>query len=76
MKILGDSKRKILFQLVEQNLHGYDLALKIGISVSGIYQHLKELVDQGLIVVISDNRRKIYGITEKGRALAEIIKMK
>lgn len=75
MGILGESKRKILFQLAEQDLHGYDLALKIGISVTGIYQHLKELVDEDLITIIKNNRKKTYTLTEKGNKLVEIIRM-
>jgi len=75
MTILGETKKKILLQLAEQPLHGYQIALKIGVSVTGIYQHLKELRDEGFIIIINKNRRKIYALTEKGNKLIEVIQM-
>ena len=64
---------RILIELSNGELHGYELARKIGIPVTGIYYHLKELADEGLIVSEKSGRRKVYSLTVKGKSLVSIL---
>jgi DNA-binding PadR family transcriptional regulator len=61
-------------ELSERSMHGYELALTLKIPVTGIYQHLKELSEDGLIQSSASGRRKVYSLTERGKKLAEVIK--
>jgi len=72
--ILGETKKRILLELEGGGLHGYQLARQLDIPVTGIYQHLKELSSEGLIISKKDARKKVYSLTEKGRKLVELIK--
>ena len=71
--ILGESKRRILVELRKDGIHGYELASRLKISVTGIYQLLKELSDEQLIESMPSGRRKVYRLTEKGRKLVEVL---
>ena len=76
MPVLGTSKDSILKKISENPVHGYMLAEKLDVSVTGIYQHLKELRQEGYIYIIQEkNNKKIYDLTEKGKSLVKIIKM-
>ena len=74
--ITGKTKRKILFELAKQNLHGYELAKRVDLSVTGIYQHLKELTQEGLIEPTRQDDKITYSLTEKGLFLVKVLKMK
>ena len=73
MNILGKTKTKILIELGKGDLHGYELARKIGIPVSGIYYHLKELAAEDFIASKELGRRKIYYLSPKGEKLTSIL---
>lgn len=73
MPLLAKTKMKILIELSNNALHGYELARKLGIPVTGIYYHLKELADEGLIVSEKSGRRKVYSLTAKGKSLVSIL---
>ena len=64
---------RILIELNNGKLHGYELAGKIRLPVTGIYYHLKELADEGLIVSEKSGRRKVYSLTAKGKSLVSIL---
>ena len=74
MTILQETKRKILNKISEKAIHGYQLANEVDVSVTGIYQHLKDLETEGLIKSVKKERKKIYRITEKGKKFLELIR--
>lgn len=63
--------------LKTDGLTGYDI-IKIcrgnGIPASSgtVYPHLKSLVDAGVLTCREEGRRKLYGLTERGRAEMEV----
>jgi DNA-binding PadR family transcriptional regulator len=72
--ILGKSKAKILRELDHRSLHGYELAKKLDIPITGIYQHLKHLTADGLIASNGgQGRRKFYSLTKKGQTLLDVL---
>lgn len=73
MHILGKAKHKILTSLAQTPLHGYELSKKLDLPLTGIYQHLKELSEAGLIAAKSQGSRKRYQITPRGSSLLQII---
>ncbi len=73
MSILGKTKQKILYALSENEGHGYELAQRVKVPITGIYQHLKELARDGLIKSTTINRKKVYRLTEKGVILLQLI---
>lgn len=74
MPILGKTKQCILQELKKEPLHGYEIARRTKIPVTGIYQHLKELSKDGLIEKSEkEGRRKSYTLTKKGEALLSIL---
>ena len=73
MPLISKTKTRILIELGNSELHGYELARKIGIPVTGIYYHLKELADEGLIVSEKSGRRKVYSLTVNGKSLVSIL---
>jgi len=74
VNLLGKTKTRILIELGKGELHGYELARKIGIPVTGIYYHLKELNDEGFIASKEFGRRKVYSLTPKGEKLISILR--
>ncbi|WP_394295113.1 PadR family transcriptional regulator [Archaeoglobus veneficus] len=60
-------------KLSRQPLHGYALAKKLNITISSIYAHLSELESQGFIMHRTSNRRKVYSLTDKGKALLQLL---
>ena len=74
MPILGQTKERILRELLKDNLHGYELARRLNIPITGIYQHLKELAGENLIrAEAGKDRRKIYTLTKKGEMLVQVL---
>ena len=71
--ILGESKRRILVELSKNDIHGYELASRLKISISGINQLLKEHSDEQLVKQTTSGRRKVYSLTDKGRKLVEVL---
>jgi threonine synthase len=74
---LGSTKIKILQILLESETYGYEIwknldSAGIKIKTPGVYQHLRNLVDSGLVVKTRESqvlkrKRTYYGITEKGK---------
>jgi len=71
--IVGRTRALILSALAEESLHGYELARRLNLPVTGIYQHLKALSRDKLIVDTESGRRRVYSLTKKGRALVAIL---
>ena len=71
--IVQKTKKEILIEIKKDKLHGYEIAHRIGVSVTGIYQHLRDLKDEGLIESEKNGRKKIYFLTKKGEALLSIL---
>ena len=74
MKIISSRKIRILEEIEKNPSHGYELANRLGISLSSIYEHLKDLRELRLVEVEEHERKKIYRITEKGRFLLKALK--
>jgi predicted transcriptional regulator len=71
--ILHRTKRRILKELQTSRLHGYELAKRLNLPLTGIYQHLRELSDDKLIISQEKGRRIVYSLTKKGEALLTIL---
>ncbi|UCE08963.1 MAG: threonine synthase [Candidatus Thorarchaeota archaeon] len=75
---LGQTKIQILRILAEGETYGYEIWKKLGevagisVKVPGVYQHLSDLVNNGLVIKtktiqVLKRMRTYYGISEKGR---------
>ncbi|WP_290597714.1 MULTISPECIES: PadR family transcriptional regulator [unclassified Archaeoglobus] len=73
MPVISKIKLRILKELEKEPLHGYALSKKLKVSVSSIYAHLYELEKNGFIASSESDRRKVYRLTEKGKALLELV---
>jgi len=73
MSIISKTKLAILKELSKQPLHGYALAKKLNITISSIYAHLSELENEGFVKHTTSERRKIYSLTDKGKALLHLL---
>ena len=71
--ILQKTKKRILKELQNGELHGYGIARRLNLPVTGIYQHLKDLSEDRLIVSTVKGRRIMYSLTKKGESLLELI---
>jgi DNA-binding PadR family transcriptional regulator len=71
--ILHKTKKKILHALSVRRLHGYELAKLLHVPVTGIYQHLRNLSQDNLVVSEKVGRKKVYSLTHKGEALLDVI---
>lgn len=73
MSIISETKKQILGEIQYNPNHGYALSQNLGLPLSFIYQHLKELREAGLIKVEEKERKKIYHLTEKGKMLLKAL---
>lgn len=78
----GDVRAAILKLLVDRPMHGYEMIQEIGErsqqlwkpSPGSVYPTLQLLVDEGLLVASeTDGSKKLFELTEEGRAAAEKI---
>lgn len=69
MRIISSRKKRILEEIQKNPSHGYQLAKNLNISLSSVYEHLKDLRENGLIESKTDKDKKIYFLTEKGKHL-------
>ena len=78
----GDVRAAILTLLAERSMHGYEMIQEIAERSHGlwrpspgsVYPTLQLLVDEGLIVSVeSDGSKKLFELSEDGRAAAEKI---
>ncbi len=51
MSLLGATKESILREIDGEPKHGYAIADTIGISKGGVYSHLQDLEEAGMVVV-------------------------
>lgn len=74
----GEVRTAVLALLAEQPMHGYQIIREIEERSNGswkpsagsVYPTLQLLADEGLISAEESNGRKIYSLTEAGRAVA------
>jgi DNA-binding PadR family transcriptional regulator len=75
----GDVRAAILALLWERPLHGYQIMQEIAERTAGawtpspgsVYPTLQQLEDEGLVAVEAVEGRRVYRLTEAGRAYAE-----
>lgn len=73
MGLLGSTKEKILKEIGKGPIHGYELANKLGISLSSACEQIKNLRDGGFVEVGEEDRKKIYPFTDKGKHLLKAL---
>jgi DNA-binding PadR family transcriptional regulator len=71
--ILQKTKKRILRALSVRRLHGYELSKLLHLPVTGIYQHLRSLSEDGLVVSERIGRKKVYSLTPKGETLLSVV---
>ncbi|GAA4662205.1 MULTISPECIES: PadR family transcriptional regulator [Amycolatopsis] len=75
----GDVRAAILALLAEQPRHGYEIISEIGERSGGfwrpspgsVYPTLQLLADEGLVVSRDEGGKKLFELTDEGRAAAE-----
>ncbi|MFH8222256.1 PadR family transcriptional regulator [Streptomyces sp. NPDC018057] len=75
----GDVRASILVLLKERSMHGYEMIQEIAERSGGawkpspgsVYPTLQLLEDEGLIASESEGGKKLFSLTEEGRAAAE-----
>lgn len=73
MGFLRGTKADIVLLLAKAPAHGYAVARKLKLTLSTVYEHLKELEAAGLVAPEQDGRRRIVRLTARGRALANLL---
>jgi len=76
--ILGSrlaTKERILRLIAQNETYGYAIWKGLGqeMTLGAVYQHLKDLEARGLVSSSSRGKRKILGITERGRRVIEAL---
>ena len=74
----GDIRTAVLVELAEEPLHGYQLIQAIETRSGGtwkpspgsVYPTLQLLVDEGLATATQEGERKVYALTDAGKAAA------
>lgn len=78
MSLLGATKESILRELEREPKHGYAIADAVDISKGGVYSHLQDLKEAGMVTVDEvekDGRGvKTYHLTEAGELLVAALK--
>lgn len=78
MSLLGATKESILRELEGEPKHGYAIADAVDISKGGVYSHLQDLKEAGMVTVdeVEEDGRgvKTYRLTEAGELLVEALK--
>jgi DNA-binding PadR family transcriptional regulator len=75
----GDIRAAILALLTEQPMHGYQIIREIGERSEGawtpspgsVYPTLQQLTDEGLVRSSETESKRVYELTDEGRAQAE-----
>jgi DNA-binding PadR family transcriptional regulator len=73
MGILGSTKKRILKEIGRGPVHGYVLAKRLKISLSSVYEHLRDLREGGLVESEGRGRRRVYTLTERGKHLLKAL---
>ncbi len=78
MSLLGATKESILRELEGEPKHGYAIADAVDISKGGVYSHLQDLEEAGMVAVDEEEKEgrgvKTYRLTEAGELLVEALK--
>ncbi len=56
-------------------MHGYAISKELGVSISSIYDHLKELQQSGFVTADNKGSKINYRITENGKLLLKAMKV-
>jgi DNA-binding PadR family transcriptional regulator len=75
----GDVRTAILFLLAERPMHGYQVIQELAERSGGmwqpspgsVYPTLQQLEDEGLVRSAEDEGRRVYSLTDEGRAEVE-----
>lgn len=77
MGLVHETKLAILCALAEEPDNGYQIAKKTGISKGSVYDHLHDLEQEGMVVLLDEQEsgrgKKTYRITENGMKLLEAL---
>jgi len=77
MSLVGETKVEILRELLDEPENGYQIAEDLSISSGGVYNHLDDLREAGMVEVKeqkeSGRGQKIYAITENGVLLLKAL---
>lgn len=76
----GDVRTAVLALLAEKPMHGYQIIREIDErsggswkpSAGSVYPTLQLLADEGLVTADEADGRKVYSLTEAGRAVADV----
>ena len=78
MSLIGATKESILRELDGEPKHGYAIANVADISKGGIYSHLRDLEEAGMVAVDEEEEDgrgvKTYRLTEAGELLVAALK--
>ena len=77
----GDVQSAVIALLKEQPMHGYQIIQELSTRTNGawnpspgsVYPTLQLLEDQGYVESTQDGGRRVYSLTESGRAFAETL---
>lgn len=77
MSLIGETKFTILRELEDGPAHGYAIAEALDISSGGVYNHLSDLRDEGMIEIAEESeggrQQKYYKLTDDGHLLVEAL---
>ncbi|MDD5473759.1 MAG: winged helix-turn-helix domain-containing protein [Candidatus Methanoperedens sp.] len=74
MGIIGKTKKQILEEINKRPVHGYLLAINLGIPFSTAYEHLKDLQEHNLVEQKVSGRKKLYYLTDNGKMFLKLLK--
>lgn len=73
MGFLTGTKADILRILSRGPNHGYAIARELKLTLSTVYEHLKEFEDNNLVTSEQEGRRREVRLTARGRTLANLL---
>ncbi len=73
-RILSSTKGRVLNEIKKKPTHGYELANRLGISLSSAYEHLGDLRQSGFVDFKEEGRRRVYFLTDKGKYLLKALR--
>jgi len=78
----GSVRAILLWALAEKPMHGYQIMTELEqrsggfwkLSPGSVYPTLQQLADEGLLTTGGEQTRRVYALTDAGRAVAETIR--
>ena len=67
------TKADILRLLSRGPRHGYAIARELKLTLSTVYEHVRDLESEGLVVTEQQGRRREIRLTPRGKALAGVL---